>query len=272
MLIKVTENVYVENGMVACNVGFLVTKQGVVVIDTPMRPTDIMKFRDEASKKGEIRYVINTEEHPDHWQGSYFFPGLLITHQETRNRLMPAKPEEVMERVKQMDPEGIPLMKGYKVSLADITFDENLTIHLGDHTIKLFHLPGHSPGGIGVYLPEERVVFTTDIVFHKWKSWLHESEPTKWLASLKKLESLNAAVIVPGHGDICPRNYLQEEATIVSRWVELVKSAIQKGQSEEEAAATIVCPDPHPKQPGTPMTPEQLNRAIISRLYQLCKN
>jgi glyoxylase-like metal-dependent hydrolase (beta-lactamase superfamily II) len=32
-----------------------------------------------------------------------------------------------------------------------------------------FHLPGHSTAGIGVYIPEEQVVFTTDIVFHKRK-------------------------------------------------------------------------------------------------------
>jgi cyclase len=36
------------------------------MMDTPMKPTDAVKWRDEAGKKGEIRYLINTEEHPDH--------------------------------------------------------------------------------------------------------------------------------------------------------------------------------------------------------------
>jgi cyclase len=36
------------------------------MIDTPMKPTDAVKWRDEAGKKGKIRYLINTEEHPDH--------------------------------------------------------------------------------------------------------------------------------------------------------------------------------------------------------------
>src|SRR3990172_11425386 len=174
-MIQVTKNVFVETGMTACNVGFLATEEGIVMIDTPMRPTDAVKWRDEAGKKGEIRYLVNTEEHSDHWQGSHFLPGILITHQTTRDKLTKATAAEAIERVKRIDPAGVPLMKGYQVRLADITFSESMNLYLDRHTIQLFHLPGHSTGGIGVYLPEERVVFTTDIIFHKLKSWLHES-------------------------------------------------------------------------------------------------
>lgn len=268
-MIKITENVYVENNMIACNVGFVTTKEGVVVIDTPMRPTDAVKWRDEASRRGEIQYLINTEEHPDHYQGSYFFPGVLITHQETRDKLAKVSTDEVMERIKHIDPDGMTLMKGYELRLADITFTESMNLYLGNHTFMLFHLPGHSTGGIGVYIPEERVVFATDIVFNKKKSWLHEADPAQWLDSLRKLRELDTAIIVPGHGDICKKDYLDEQAGIVSRWTELVKSAIENGLSEEEAASRISQPDPYRKQPNTPMTEEQLNRAIVARLYHL---
>jgi len=268
-MIQITKNVYVETGMTACNLGFVTTKEGIVMIDTPMRPTDAVKWRDEASKKGEIRYLINTEEHPDHWQGSYFFPGVLITHQETRDKLAKVPTAEVIERVKQIDPAGVPLMKGFKVRLADITLTESMNLYLGEHTIKLFHLPGHSTGGIGVYIPEERVAFTTDIIFHKMKSWLHESDPKKWLSSLKKLSELDLEVIVPGHGALCKKDYLEEQASIVRQWVELVKSAIKQGLSVEEAQAKISSPDSYPKQLGTPKTESELNREIIARLYHL---
>jgi cyclase len=268
-MIQITKNVYVETGMPACNLGFVTTKEGIVMIDTPMRPTDAAKWRDEASKKGEIRYLINTEEHPDHWQGSYFFPGVLITHQETRDKLAKVPTAEVIERVKQIDPAGVPLIKGYQVRLADITLTENMNLYLGEHTIKLFHLPGHSTGGMGVYIPEERVVFTTDIIFHKMKSWLHESDPQKWLSSLKKLSDLDLEVIVPGHGALCKKDYLEEQARIVRQWVELVKSAIKQGLSVEEAQAKISSPDSYPKQLGTPKTESELNREIIARLYLL---
>jgi cyclase len=268
-MIQVTKNVCIETGMMACNLGFVTTKEGIVMIDTPMRPTDAVKWREEASKKGEIRFLINTEEHADHWLGSYFFPGVLITHQETRDKLAKRPVAQVIEMVKSLDPAGVPLMKGFQVRLADITFTRSMNLFIGEHSIRLFHLPGHSTGGIGVYIPEEKVVFTTDIVFYKRKSWLQEGDPSQWLASLEKLGGLDIDVVVPGHGDLCKKDYLEEQAGIVRQWVETVKSAIKQGLSVEEAEAKISSPDPYPKQPGTPMTEPELNRAIIARLYHL---
>ena len=160
-------------------------------------------------------------------------------------------------------------MEKYQVRLANATFTEKMNLYVGDHTFQLFSLPGHSSGGIGVYIPQERVVFATDIVFHKKKSWLQEADPAAWLASLKKIGGLDVDVIVPGHGDLCKKEYLEEEAGIIRQWEELVRSAIKQGLSVEEAAAKIVSPDPHPKQQGTPMTEAELHKAIISRLYQL---
>jgi cyclase len=268
-MIQVTENVFVETGLFACNLGLITTKEGNVLIDTPMRPTDALNWRDEVGKKGEVRYLINTEEHPDHSQCSHFFPGLFITHEETRNSLAKAPATEVLERVKHMDPEGLPLMDGFQLRLADITFTDTLDLFLGDQTIKLFRLPGHSPGGIGVYIPKERVVFTTDIVFHRKKSWLHESTPFQWLESLKNLGELDVDTVVPGHGELCKKDYLDEQARIIREWVEVVQSAIAQGMSEEEAVANIAQPDPYPKQANTPMTEDELNKAIITRLYQV---
>jgi len=268
-MIQVTKNVYVETGMPACNLGLITTKEGVVMIDTPMRPTDAMRWRDEVSKKGSIRYLINTEEHADHWQGSYFFPGILITHQITRDKLTKVPAVEVIDRVKLIDPNGASLAKGYQVRLAEITFTGSMNLHIGDHTVRLFNLPGHSTGGIGVYIPEERVVFTTDIIFHKLKSWLNESDPSQWFASLKKLSELDFDFIVPGHGDLCKKDYIEQQTTTIRQWVEVVKSAIKQGLSLEEAQAKITSPDSYPKQPGTPRTEAELNKAIIARLYQL---
>jgi cyclase len=268
-MIQVTKNVYVETGMPACNLGLITTKEGVVMIDTPMRPTDAMRWRDEVSKKGNIRYLINTEEHADHWQGSYFFPGILITHQITRDKLAKVPAVEVIDRVKLIDPDGASLAKGYQVRLAEITFTGSMNLHMGDHTVRLFNLPGHSTGGIGVYIPEERVVFTTDIIFHKLKSWLNESDPSQWFASLKKLSGLDFDFIVPGHGDLCKKDYIEQQTTTIRQWVEVVKSAIKQGLSLEEAQAKITSPDSYPKQPGTPRTEAELNKAIIARLYHL---
>ena len=268
-MIQISENVFAETGIHACNLGLIITREGNILIDTPMIARDAIKWRDEVNKKGEVRYLINTEEHADHTENSHFLPGLLITHERTRETLAKVAIEEVLERAKRLDPDGSSFMEGFRLRLADITFTENLDLYLGGLTLKLFHLPGHSDGGIGVYIPEDKVVFTTDIVFHRKKSWLHKANPSQWLQSLKKLSELEVDVVVPGHGDLCKKDYLKEQAGIIEKWVEAVQSAIDEGLSQDEAMARVPPPDPYAKQPNTPMTEEELNKAIIARLYSL---
>ena len=271
-MIQVTENVSVENGFAGCNLGLVTTSEGVVMIDTPIRPSDAIKWRDTIARKGKIRYVINTEEHPDHCQSSWFFGGVLITHQVTREKLARTPLSEVMGVVRHMDPESVGLMKDYQLRLADIAFTGSLELHLGNHTFRLFGLPGHSTGGIGVYIPDERVVFTTDICFYHFKSWLQEADPSAWLESLRKLGALELEAVVPGHGAVCKKEYLKEQTGIIQGWVKAVQSAIKEGLSLEEAQARISSPDPYPKQPRTPMTEAELNKAIIAQLYQIYRS
>lgn len=268
-MIQVTKNVYVEENFAVCNVGLITTKEGNVLVDSPIRPTDAVKWRDEVLKKGKVQYLINTEEHPDHWLGTRFLPGTLISSRETRNILANTPAELPLSIIKRANPEGLPISIGYSIRLADITFSGAMDIYLGDHTIKLLSLPGHCPGGIGVYLPEERVVFTSDTVFHGFQTWLKEAVPEHWLESLRKLSSLDIDVVVPGHGKVCKKEYLAVQTGIVQGWMDVVKSAVAQGWSKDESIARIINPDPNLKDPRTPGTEKDLNRDIITNLYQL---
>jgi len=58
---KITDNVYAETGFRGCNPGFVITTEGVVMIDTPQLPTDAIRWRDEIAKHGSVRYLINTD-------------------------------------------------------------------------------------------------------------------------------------------------------------------------------------------------------------------
>lgn len=266
-MIPVSQNVYVETSLFACNLGLITTREGILLIDTPMRPTDAIKWRNDVLKKGEVKYLVNTEEHPDHTACSSFFPGILITHEKTRETLKETPAENILEIVLHMNPEASDLLGGFSLRLADITFSDRLCLFLGGLEVHLLHLPGHSDGGIGVYVPEQKVVFTSDLVFCRKKSWLHEATPHHWLESLQRIKELDVEIVVPGHGELCNKHYLDEQRGIIEKWVSAVRSCIDKGMTEGEAFTKISPPDPYPKQPNTPMTPEELDRAIIGRLY-----
>jgi len=67
---QLTRNVFVETGIRGCNHGFVTTNDGIVMIDSPHKPSDALKLKTEIARRGgNLRYIINTEPHGDHWRG-----------------------------------------------------------------------------------------------------------------------------------------------------------------------------------------------------------
>ncbi len=268
---KITENVYAETGFWGCNPGFVVTKEGVVMIDTPQMPTDAVRWRDEIAKHGTVRYLINTEPHSDHFTGNYFFEGTVVAHEGTREAILAASVEQLKERLKQTAPDSLPLMEKFNYRPPDITLSQRLALYLGDHTFHLIHVPGHTPFQVAVHIPEERVVFTSDNVSHKEGPFLHQALPYEWLDSLKRIQELEADVLVPGHGSICDRSYIQEMSDIIQAWIDAVTAAINQGMSLEEAQDKVSLLVRYPMEPGSGPMAKRLQRMNVERLYQVLK-
>jgi len=268
---KITDNVYAETGFRGCNPGFVVTKEGVVMIDTPQMPADAIGWRDEIAKHGPVRYLINTEPHGDHFTGNCFFEGTVIAHEGTREVILAASVEEFTERIKQAAPESLPLIKGFSYRPPTITLSQRLTLYLGEHTFQLINHPGHTPYQVAVYIPEERVVFTSDNIFHKVQAFLHQALPYEWLDSLKRLQELEADVLVPGHGSLCDRSYIPEMSAFIQAWIDAVTAAINQGMSLEEAQDKISFLDRYPAESGVEFMAQELQRWNVARLYQVLK-
>ena len=268
---KITDNVYAETGFRGCNSGFVVTRDGVVMIDTPQIPTDAVKWRDEIAKHGPVRYLINTEPHGDHFTGNYFFEGTVIAHEGVRDAILASSIEQLKERLQQMAPDSLPLMEGYSYRPPTITLSQQLTLYVGNHTFRLINLPGHTPYQIAVYIPEEKVVFTSDNIFYKVQAFLHQALPFEWLESLKRLQELEANVLVPGHGELCDRGYIPEMGDFIQAWIDAVKTAIDQGMSLEEAQDKVSLLDRYPMAPGTEAMGQEVQRMNVERLYQLLK-
>ena len=268
---RISEHVYVETGIFACNLGLITTEAGNICIDSPHLAADAIGWRDRVQEMGEVKYTVITEGHPDHADCACIMPGTMVSHQNTRRHLEALPDKILLDRHDHIDPDGAHLRNGFCVRLSDITFSEGMRLHLGGLRVELLHMPGHSDGNIGVYIPEDKVVFASDTVFYHAKSWLHEATPHQWIASLENMAALDAEILVPGHGEVCTTAYLKEQAQIIQSWIDVVRNAIEKGFGLEEAKARIECPDPYPKQAHTPFTVEVLNEKIISRLYDLYK-
>lgn len=259
---KVTPNVFTSTTIRGCNPSYVVTSGGVVVIDTPQLPTRAVAMRDEASAIGPIRYVINTEHHVDHIFGNYYFAGqgLVVHHLGVHDNFMVPSPQldpyaYAAEAIPTDDPDGaaiFPERDRYYESPnnGDVVFTGDLDLHVGDHTFHLIHTPGHTPGQVAVYLPQERVVFTGDTVFSECQTWLMTSDVDQWLTALDVVRGLDVDHVVPGHGPVTSKEYLATQRSVLLDWLAAVAEAVVKGWSREETVERVNFAERYPVDVG----------------------
>jgi cyclase len=262
---QITPNVFVETGFRGCNTSFVVTTEGVVVVDTPMVPGEAQKWAGEAVKHGKILYVINTEPHTDHATGNCWFNSTVVAHEGTRQAMLGAQIEELAGMLKMMAPDSLPLDPAFRFHLPDITFSQNMTLRLGHHTFHLINLPGHTISETTVYVPEEKVVFTGDNLNLRIPIFI-KSFPFAWLDSLKKIQELDVDKVVPGHGDVSDKSCIGPMTEAVQYWIDSVKTAIAQGFSLDETLRKVTMLERYPFAQNPPMN--TMVRNSIIDLYQ----
>jgi cyclase len=229
---EITDGVYVESETSVCNSSIVDTGEGVVVIDTPMFPDYAKAWAKTAAEYGPVKYVINTEPHGDHTTGNCYFGGTLISHAGVRDAILANKISDVQGMLRMRQPDAV-VPKDFRFRPPDIIYTEKLVFYLGGLTFNLTHMPGHTPFQTVVYVPEKRIVFTSDNI-SRAVPFFHQAVPDIWLKTLKEMAKLDVDYVVPGHGDVGGKEVFKEMYDNVTIWVDAVKDAIKKGWTVEE--------------------------------------
>ena len=276
---NVTDNVHTDTTLRGCNPSFVVTADGVVVIDTPQLPTKAVAMRKAAEQHGPIRYVINTEHHVDHIFGNYYFRGAgeVVHHQGVYDNFMVVGPDldpfaYAAEAIPTDDPEGEAIFPERDEYFEDpnkgkLVFSGDLTMRVGGHTFELIHTPGHTPGQVAVYLPEERVVFTGDTVFNDCQTWLMTSDVDEWVAALEKINELDVDHVVPGHGPVTTKKYLATQRSVLLEWKSAVAVAVAKGWSRDETIDRVNFAERYPVDIGQGYMMDHIQNGNAGALY-----
>lgn len=265
---QLTRNVFVETGVKGCNFGYVTTSDGIVMLDSPHKPSDALKLKAEIAPQGPLRYIINTEPHGDHWTGNAFFEAPAIAHDGVRRRILDTDMEQHVERVAALGPEEPALLQGYTPNVPAITFQGEMTLHVGDHTFHLIHMPGHTLYQAAILIKEEGVVFTSDNIFHKVQTFIQEANPEHWLQALESLRGLDENLFVPGHGAICNKGYLDEQGAYITEWQRYVQQAIDRGMSKEEAVDKLTAmTERYPMDVGLEGQASRVMRMNVANLY-----
>lgn len=204
-MIEIGSNILVETEHLGSNNSIVVTPGGVVLIDTPHRATDAIRWRRQVAACGDVAYIINTDHHPDHTIGNFFLPGTIVSHEGTRERLQNAAPtqEYLNDLFAVIDPEGLPLMRDYQVRIPELTFSDRMTLHVGGIDFHLIHHRGHTLNSLYVHVPQLETVFSGDLVCELGLPAFIEADTFAWLDAIRDIEALAPRYIVPGHGKVC---------------------------------------------------------------------
>ena len=266
---QLTSNVHAETGLRGANHGLVTTSDGIVMIDSPHKPSDALKLRAEIARRGgRLRYIINTEPHGDHWTGNAFFNVPVIAHEGVRTRILETDMKEHIARVATFGPEEPGLLENYRPNAPVVTFKDSMTLHVGNHTFEIIGMPGHTAFQAAVCVKEEGVVFTSDNIFHRCHTWLQEANPDLWLLSLELLAKLPEEVFVPGHGNVCGKDYLDEQGSFIQEWKAYVQGGIDKGMTKDEAIERLTdMTDRYPMDVGQDGMAPGVMKRNVANLY-----
>jgi glyoxylase-like metal-dependent hydrolase (beta-lactamase superfamily II) len=216
------------------NIGLVVTPAGALLVDSGASFQGARQIH-EAVKRvtpQPVRWVINTGGQDHRWLGNGYFAAQgaeVIAHADAKADMLARGGDHMSglkTELKEKLDSTVPTLPTRWLAGNDET------LNLGGMAIEVKHRQGaHTPGDLMVWLPQQRVVFSGDIVYvDRMLGVIPVSHTGRWLTSFAALEALKPARIVPGHGEVCDlpqaqaqtRDYLQALRTHM-------KAAVDKG-------------------------------------------
>lgn len=215
------------------NTGFLVADDGVVAFDTCATERRTRAFLDSvrAITAAPLRVLINTHHHGDHTHGNYLtHPATIIGHHRCRDAMI----EAGITHFEGVFGDPSPDWGDLRLAPPMVTFDEHLHVWAGDIRADLHYIgtPAHTTNDVVGWLPEQRVLFSGDLVFNGGTPFVLMGSVAGALASIDRLREFEADVIVPGHGPVCDPAILDR----LTRYYEFVQSTATDAHRSDVSA------------------------------------
>ncbi len=243
--IKVSDDIYMfkglkqdftpSNGGNIVNTGFIVTSQGVVVIDTGPSYLYGKQMRAAIGKVTDkpIIKVLITHHHPDHFLGSQAFSDVPIYALSSTIKAIEMEIASLLTNMYRLAGEW---MRGTEET-PELFQALNLSEEkLGNHQLQYLSVSGHTNSDLMVYVKEQKVLFSGDVVFYNRALTTPHALPTEWLATLDMIQAMDVDFIVPGHGDISKREVAVIQTADYLNWLEhIISNAVRDGLDMNEA-------------------------------------
>ncbi|MER6217047.1 MULTISPECIES: MBL fold metallo-hydrolase [unclassified Streptomyces] len=236
-----------DGGWCLNNAGLIAPGGRPVLVDTAATEARARALKEAVARITPYapRFVVNTHAHGDHTFGNRLFTegggdrggrgdggdrALVVAHERARAEMALAGlhltglwPDVPWGEV--------------RVELPGLTFRDRLTLHPGEFPVELIH-PGtaHTAGDTVVWLPEQRVLFTGDVVMSGATPFCLTGSVSGSLAVVEELRALAPRTVVAGHGPVGGPELLDATAGYLRHVQRLAAEGLAAGLTPLEAA------------------------------------
>jgi len=208
------------------NCGLVRGEGASLMVDTlwDLRCTrQVLEAAGELTAAAPIEVVVNTHSDGDHFWGNQLLPGRELVASAACAAMMDHLPPRALRiyaglgkalgalplrSCRQVGAWFSGMVRPYDFSEvvltpATRTFSGELALEVGGREVRLLELgPAHTSGDVAVWLPDVQVLYTGDLLFVEGTPPLWAGPVENWLAALERLQALDPAVVVPGHGPL----------------------------------------------------------------------
>jgi uncharacterized sulfatase len=256
-----TEDFSKLNGGYIVNTAYIVTQDGVIVIDTgaSRRFGEQQRAYIEKTTGKKINRVYLTHHHPDHFLGNQAYADVPIY-------ALPATQQGIQQQGESFSDNMYRLMGDW---MRDTKVTPPTQVAkagketLGGHELELLALQGHTPGDLAIFDHTTGVLFSGDLVFNNRAATTPNANIQQWLSALDSLLRLPFKVLVPGHGNVSTDNAPIAQTRAYLEWLQ---SSLQQAATQG-LDMTEVMQTPIPEQfKGVALAQHELRRSV-THLY-----
>ncbi len=228
----------------AGNAGFIITSEGVIVVDTTNSPFHARELLYEIRHRTDepVKHVVNTNSSGDQMLGNEVFLDLQasILSTSVAQAAIRQYEQELSQRLG-ADPRLQARMRGIHVTLSTQTFDREMRLLVGGQEIKVLRLnAGESAGDAAVYLPAAKVLFLGNLFENGYFPGLESRDVRGWIDALRRVEHWDVEVYVPGHGEPGGKKELAEFRQFLEWLVNEVQARLRQHKSMEQVKGDLV--------------------------------
>jgi cyclase len=243
------------------NAGVIVGERDVIVVDSLANAAMATALLAAISAVTDlpVRLLVNTHDHADHTYTNHLFAGATTvashrTREATRaNRAAQEKHAALYARLfPEVD------LSGGRYTVQDEGFAGSLSISQGGREVRLLELAaGHSESDVVVHLPAEGIVFCGDVFLAGLPPLPAEGRVRQAIANYEALETLGAALYVPGHGPPGTLDDVRAQRTWLQGQFHAARECFERGLTYDQAL----------REPAADPAPLDFRRLVILASY-----